>query len=252
MANKGILLIGVLVLCFGAAAEGGVDFDVRWVSKYIWWGFDRLDDKGATQTSVDFDIGGGFSGSFFTSYAGAKKEGGAVSTVDATEYRYGLIYAETFGEKGDTFASEVSFRFVYRDFIDAPSKAFDTEELGMGLMWPNARLLSFFPSYYCGVIWPAVSGSDLTGQYGGWIHAFGLTSLELIQGTLLNVRFVYNDGFGGANVDHDWSHVMYGWSIPLIFGEMLVTPTMYYQCSFDDSVNPDDEFYVGVSAKFAF
>jgi hypothetical protein len=150
------------------------------------------------------------------------------------------------GEKEDDLATKVSFMFVYRDFIDAPSKAFDTEELGTAIVWPNLRLLCFMPSYYFGALWPAVSSSDLTGEYGGWIHSFGLSSESL------DVQFVYNDGYGGANVDHDWSHVLFSWGISIPFGEMLVTPKIHYQCSFDESVNPDDEFYAGVGARFAF
>jgi len=149
--------VGVLVLCLGASAQGGVEYDVTWVSKYIWWGFDLLDDKAATQQSLNFDFGSGFSGTFLTSYAGAKKEGGSVSTVDATEYRYGIGYTMLMGEKEDDLATKVSFMFVYRDFIDAPSKAFDTEELAE---WHQDHLDEGWGESCTGTI--VVKGQDLS------------------------------------------------------------------------------------------
>jgi hypothetical protein len=44
----------------------------------------------------------------------------------------------------------------------------------------------------------------------------------------------YNDGLGGADVDHDWSHAVFGVSTDFELAEnLLVTPGLYYQISMD-------------------
>jgi hypothetical protein len=35
-------------------------------------------------------------------------------------------------------------------------------------------------------------------------------------------------------------------------GDMVFTPAVYYQSSFEDSVNPEDEFYASVSLRWRF
>jgi len=85
----------VLSLCLGALLAGpalaqqgdlGVTVDATWVSKYIWRGFDVLDDKAAFQPSIDFDLWDtGFHFTIWTSWAGASKNGGSISTVNKEE-----------------------------------------------------------------------------------------------------------------------------------------------------------------------
>ena len=72
---------------------------------------------------------------------------------------------------------------------------------------------------------------------------------------------IYNDGFApgavggttGAAVDHDWSHMLFGVSTDFEVADNLTfTPALYYQRSMDNSVNTQDEFWVGLGMKYKF
>ncbi|MHC4475603.1 MAG: hypothetical protein ACYTEL_08150 [Planctomycetota bacterium] len=267
MGKKSVLLMGMILaktVCAAGAQEGqlGVDLDLRWVSKYLWRGFDLLDDKAAFQPSINLDLfGTGLSANFWGSYAGSSKGGGSISTVDATEQDYTIAYDTTLLE-GQELATEVTANFIYYDYIDAPDKQSDAEEIGVGFTWPNLCPAGVVGSYYVGRIWPARSKSDLSGDYAGWIHILSL-GYDLTLGGILpetadqvisvSAEIVYNDGFNGdGDVDHDWSHATLAASAPIAVGELTFTPAIYYQSSFEDSVNPEDELYAGVSLSYSF
>jgi hypothetical protein len=260
------MLLGVAALLMAGAAqlqagELGVDVDVTYVSKYIWRGIDRLDDKGAFQPSVNIDLfESGFSMKLWASYAGSSKGNGTVSTVNATEYRYIFAYDYTAFE-GESWATSITPNFIYYDFIDEPDVAQDAQEFGVQFAWPSICPAGVVPSYYVGKIWPAKSDSALTGEYSGWVHIFGLGyDLELAditpeatdQVVNLIAAAVYNDGFAGATVDHDWSHILLGASTGIEIGPGAFTPALYYQVSMDDSVNSEDEFWTSLSYKLSF
>jgi hypothetical protein len=263
--KKGLLLTIVVLLGSAAAwaqEDGlGVELDLTWVSKYLWRGIDMLDDKAAFQPSVKVDLpDSGFSFKFWASYAGSSKGGGAVSTVNATEYEYILAY-EHMAFEGDSLATAITANYIYYDFIDQPSIAADAQELGVGFAWPNICPAGIVPSYYVGKIWPSDSDSALTGEYGGWVHIFGL-GYDMEAGALLpgsstqvlhlSAAAVYNDGFAGATVDHDWSHILWGVSTSMELGPGSFAPALYYQTSMDDSVNTEDEFWTSLSYKMTF
>lgn len=78
--KKGLIVAAVVVLTVsgvGRAGTGsamgdlGVTLDATWVSKYIWNGFDKLDDKAAFQPSVTLDLfDSGFTVGVWGSWAG--------------------------------------------------------------------------------------------------------------------------------------------------------------------------------------
>jgi len=266
--RKAVLLIAVILLSTAGLAQAqqeklGIDFDATWVSKYIWRGIDRLDDTAAFQPSINFDLyDTGFSFKLWASYAGG---GGNTSKVfngrvNATEYRYIIAYDYSFFE-AETYVTDVTVNYIYYDFIDEPDRAQDAQELGVGFAWPNIFPAGLVPSYYVGRIWPSRSNSTLTGEYAGWVHIFGLGYDLTVPGLLpdvpehvisLSVAGVYNDGFAGANVKHDWSHVLWGASTAIDCGPGTFTPAIYYQTSMEDSVNTSDEFWLSLSYKVSF
>jgi len=264
-----VIVLGVASLLFTGSAwvqadELGVDVDVTYVSKYLWRGIDRLDDKGAFQPSVNIDLfDSGFSMKMWASYATSSKGAGTVSTVNATEYRYIFAYDYTAFE-GDSWATSIKPNFIYYDFIDEPDVAQDAEEVGVQFAWPSICPAGVVPSYYVGRIWPAKSNSNLRGEYSGWVHIFGLGyDLQLADVTpdvtdqvvSLSAAAVYNDGFAGsatATPDHDWSHLLFGASTAFDIGPGAFTPGLYYQLSMDDSVNSEDEYWTSLSYRLSF
>ena len=273
MKKKAILLTAVILLTtagFAQAQEGELSgtVGVSYVSKYIWRGFDLLDDHSAVQPSVDIDLfGTGFSLNVWASYSNGGGVGtnsmgtpGAISRVNATEYDYTLAYSCTLFE-GEKYATDVRANFIYYDLIDEPDIAQDHEELGVGFAWPELCPAGIVPSYYVCKLWAARSNSALGEDYEGWIHIFGLGYDLKTPGILpdtaeqvfkLSAAAVYNDGAGGATVDHDWSHILWGVSTSIEAGPGAFTPAVYYQTSMDDSVNTQDEFWAGLSYAIKF
>ncbi|UCF15982.1 MAG: hypothetical protein JSW59_00700 [Phycisphaerales bacterium] len=272
MKKQGILLTAVVL--FGAVALAqaqedtlGVTLDTTWVSKYLWYGIDALDDKGAFQPSVDVDLfGSGFSLNVWASYptsVGTMNKGTPTpsSRVDATEYDYTVAYSTTFC-KGEAHEVAVTAHGRYYDFIDQPDVVGDAHEIGVQLALPEVCPPGVVPSYFVGRIWPARSNSALGGNSAGWVHIFGMGyDLELPglspatpeQVVSFSAAAVYNDGFARAGVDHDWSHALFGVSTSFELAENVhLTPAFYYQSSWEDSVNPEDEmvFSIGASCRF--
>ncbi len=281
MKKQGILLAAVALFCMAGLVQAqddplGVTVDATWVSKHLWYGVDILDDKGAFQPSVDLDLfGSGFSVNVWASYptaAGDMNKGGGsagTSRVDATRYDYTVAYSTVFCE-GEPGAVAVTAHGRYYDFIDQPDQAGDAHEVGVQIALPELCEAGVVPSYFVGRIWPAAgktSGGkpDLPMDYDGWVHIFGLSYDWKLPGLTpdtpeqvvsFSAAAVYNDGFtdnAAGTVDHDWSHALFGISTSFELAENVhLTPAVYYQSSWEDSVNPEDELVFSIGASYKF
>ncbi len=278
--KKGMILaVAVVVFAIGGigwAAEGdiGVDIDATWVSKYIWHGFDRLDDKAAFQPSINVDLGSGFSVGVWSSYAGSSKGGGSISTVDATELRYILTYNNS-AFAGEAYQMDYAVNWLYYDFIDRPSNVADFQEINVALAFPQICPGGIVPRYTAIYLWPA-EGSGPSNGVTGWMHQFGV-DYDIAVGEIIpnnpeqvftfSWDITYNDGAGAigpggpadvgisdrSNPDHDWSHMTWGLSTEIAcpFGGTF-RPGIYYQTSMEDTVNNQDEFWTGLSYTLSF
>lgn len=239
--------------------------NASYVTKYIWRGFDVLDDKAAFQPSINLDMGNGLNLNVWSSWAGASQHNGAVSTVDATEMDYTVAYKNTFGE--NCFVTNYTVGWRYYDFIKINSQKADMQEGFVELAWPNLIGSGFVPRYAYYHMWAARSDSfPAQVSAGGPIHDVGLDynwTFEQMPELPMKASAdaVYNDGTGynavadtGSAPDHDWSHVLWGLSTyfkcPLTGAK--VTPGIWYQTSMDDSVNENDEFFGGISYALSF
>ncbi len=242
--------------------------DASYVTKYIWRGFDVLDDKAAFQPSANLDMGNGWNFNVWSSFAGASKNDGDVSTVDATQMNYTVSYKNTFGE--NCFVTNYNIGWRYYDWVKIDSKNGDNENSSLQdmqegfveLEWPNIIGQGFVPRYAYYHMWQARGDSGHTfGQ--GPIHDLGLDyNWTFEQMPELPMKFstdaVYNDGTGYSNnadgVDSDWSHILWGLSTnfkcPLTGAK--ITPAVWYQTSMDDSVNENDELFGGISYALTF
>jgi hypothetical protein len=268
--KKGIIAVTVMML-FSMAGVGyaveteygelGVDVDATWVSKYIFRGIDKLDDKAAFQPSINLDLfDTGFSFNLWSSFAGSSKGGGSTSTVDAEEWRYALTYAGSVLD-GEQCQTNYAVSWIYYDYPDMASKDADSQEFNLALSWPELCPAGIVPSYTVLYNWPAEGGGATHRATAGYIHVIGLGYDLTVPGFLpdnpeqvisLSAAATYNDGTYGAGIDHDWSHILWGVSTEIEMPYGTLTPALYYQTSMDDSVNTEDEFWVGVSYGFSF
>ena len=263
--KKELLLLAALVLFVAAGvasavetASGdlGIEVDFTWVSKYIWRGIDRLDDKAAFQPSINFDLfDSGWSFNVWYSTAGSSKGGGSKSTVDAEEFNYALTYSNTVCE-GQAWQTDYAASYIYYDFPDMDSKDADIQEFNIDFSWPEICPFGTVPSYTLVYLWGAEGGGDAR-DIGGFIHVFGISKDIEVAGLENPLSFswdlTYNDDAGAADIDHDFSHQTFGLSTSFDgIGSGTLTPGVYYQVSMEDTVNTQDEFWTGISYSLSF
>lgn len=234
----------------------GVVLDATYVSSYIWRGFDTYpSDHSAFQPSIDIDLyGTGFGVNVW--WSRANKSG----FENSEEVDYTLYYSDNLFED-ETYATEYTIGWVYYSYPDEPKRAANMQEAYATLSWPNIWPAGLIPSYTIISTWPSESNSDI-GDYSGWLHSFGLCYDLTAPGFLpksekqilhLSAEAVYNDGAYGMEIDHDWSHAVFGVSTSFDLGNNLTfTPGFYYQSSWDDSVNGSDEYWTSLSLAYAF
>lgn len=244
-----------------------VTIDVRYLSAYLWRGFDVYGpgNHSAVQSRLDAHFGKTGLGSevFWSRAVGSGYENS--EEIDAT-----LYYAKSLF-KDKTCMTNSKIGWTYYGYPDEPrsgnigSRA-DMQELYADFTWPKICPIGIVPSYTMVCMWPSERNSALNAN-GGWLHILDLVYdlnmskivSELEDHTLrLSTELVYNDGVGAAyaangSVDHDWSHFTVGLSTDFKLGNNLtLTPAIYHQISMDKSVNPDDETWFGLSLKHTF
>jgi hypothetical protein len=260
-----------LLVASGAAwaAEGklGTDVDIAWASKFIWRGMDMGDNKAAFQPSINFDLwGSGFSTKVTGHWLGADTNG-AESALPTEALLYSLTYANSL-QKGDAAQVDYALTYTYWDFYATGSDVADFQDLALSLALPKVFGESgFVPKYTLAYSWsgrPGPTHGALGGSpdsAAGFVHIVGLDyNVKLCDlPVTFSAEAVYNDGTYGARdgageVDHDWSHIVWGASTSFkcpVTGAK-VTPGIYYQTSMDDSVNQNDELWTTLSYKLSF
>jgi hypothetical protein len=274
--KKGILLAVVIVLStvgFAQAQEGELsgDVDITYMSKFIWRGFAWYDSDSATKTSVNLDLYGTGLGLNVAWYLPMTSGHVNAERVDLT-----LAYSGSCLE-GETYATDYTLGWMYYTFPDQPSggsltssatDAFlsDIQEFFVSLSWPDICPAGVVPSYTALRMWASEGGSALSrtlsaaGGFGGWLHVLGMgydmpveDLLPDLPEQILHLSFatVYNDGVLGA--DQDWSHAVLGVTTDFDLGnDLTLTPGVYYQSSWEDDVNDDDELWCSLGLKYSF
>jgi hypothetical protein len=258
-----VVLCGLLSTANAADVAGkeiGITFDATFMSKYIWRGFDLFDDKAAWQPSVDLDLGSGFHANIWASYAGAS------GFVNGTEYDYSLYYVNSILD--DCYKTDYKVGWRYYDFIDNPSDLIDMQEVFAEFAMPQLIGGGVVPHGAIYHMWQARSGGDVglkTGQIFlmGFDYNFTMQQMPELPMTF-SWDIVYNGGVGSAtfrpnqalnvDVDNDWSHMLWGlktnFKCPMTGA--TITPAVYFQNSFDSSVNNEDELFAGLSYTLKF
>lgn len=143
---------------------------------------------------------------------------------------------------------QLRFGYNYYDFQHEKADWANFHEAFAGVVLPAFPLR---PSYHIFHDW---YDSDIFDNGAGNFHVFGLSEAlpapllitpNCYQEFTLSWDLWFNDGFNGA--DSDWSHSTLGieTDIPLGCGATL-TPGVYYQSSFEESVNNNDECWAKV------
>ena len=272
--KKLILLTAVILLSattFVQAQDGELSgtADITWASQYIWRGFEMYGDTGlgpgyeksAIQPSIDLDLYGTGLG-LNVLLSRANSSGFELDEeLDLT-----LSYSNSLYEY-ETYATNYTVGWMYYYHPDGPapgvpsglSDCMDWQEAFATLSWPEMCPEGVVPSYTVIKMWPAKENS-VSSEISGWLHILGLSYDLSIEGLLpdtpeqilhLSVATVYNDGVG--DVDSDWSHAVLGVSTDFdLGGDCTLTPGVYFQSSWEDDVNEEDELWCSLGVSYAF
>ena len=233
--------------------------DVTYVTKYIWRGFNIYGSHGAVQPSVNFALENGFSANVWMSYPVGSGENdilGSSINDELTEFDYTLAYSNTVLEDASQINYKVGWR--YYDFTKTSTKEADMQEVFAEVSMPNLVGNGFTPRAGVYQMWNSKSGGANSGAAGtiyamGFAYGFGFDQAPEVPLTF-SWDIVYNDGTGHESIDHDWSHMVFGLSTaldcPVTNGKIV--PAIYWQNSFEDTVNEDDELWAGISFKLDF
>lgn len=269
--KKVILLTAVILLSattFAQAQDGELSgtLDVTFLSQYIWRGFEWFGEDSAIQPSVDLDLYGTGLG---LKVLWSKGMGGGNELLERLDFT--LYYGNKLYEY-ETYATDYQIGWAYYYFPDGPAPGpmpgsrteLDFQEFFATLSWPEICPEGIVPSYTIIKMWPTAERA-LTADISGWLHILGVGYDLPIEGLLpdtpeqilhLSAAMVYNDGvtaLGGDPVDHDWSHAVFGVSTDFDLGnDLTLRPGVYYQSSWEDSVNKSDEFWASVGVSYAF
>ena len=154
---------------------------MTWVSKYIFRGLDRYDDKAAFQPSINLDLfDTGLSLNVWASRPGASTPDYLGYGLDE-EWRYTLTYAGSVLD-GEQYKTNYAVGWVYYNFADESNKTADMQEFFAALSWPDICPFGVVPRYTAIYMWPSKSNSRVNqylsslgvGDVTWWLHIFGL------------------------------------------------------------------------------
>jgi hypothetical protein len=257
---KQLIFLALILLStanLGKALENelSVIMDVTYVGKYLDKGFDVYKDHSGIQSSIGFDLYGSGLGVNIKNFRANSSGFEDVERMDYAVYYCGNLY------ESETYATECELRWIYHHFPNQPRNAANSQEMEIVFCWPKICPGGVVVSYGASVEWPAGSNYNNSGE-GGWVHILGLGydltisqfATDIIEQPLhLCIAAVYNDGFGGPDVDHDWSHGVCEISTEFeLTTSLIFIPALYYQSSWDSSVNTEDEFWASMSLSYAF
>jgi len=254
----------------------GVTLDFTYASSHLWKGFDIFaNNKSAFYTSADIDFWGtGFGMNFLWS----RPFGSGYEDWEwlvYSPYYYNALWQDT------PYQMDYKFGWRYYNHPDGSANhSCHPRDLGIQRAYGRVSLPEICPAgivpyYEFAKIWPDEGGKYDDGyprsywrNYGNWFHTFGLYKGWTVQGFLPNqseqvihtgFEMVYNDGTGPTpdsrrdNADHDWSHCVFSLSTDFYLRpNVTFIPAIYYQSSWDDSVNTDDEFWFTLSMRLIF
>jgi len=265
--KKGILLAAVILLSTAGFAQAQEELsgtiDVTYLSAYMWRGFDRYEGahgEGAIQPSIDLDLyGTGFGVNVLWSRANTSKVK-ELSLENEEEIWLTLSYSSSLLDY-ETYATDYTVGWVYYEYPDMPSSTNDAQEFFVSLSWPEICPEGVVPSYTIIRYWQSESGSPASDN-SGWMHIFGLGYDLPVEDLIpdlpeqilhLSLAMVYNEGMFGSNVDHDWSHAVLGVSTDFdLSNDVTLTPGVYYQSSWEDTVNGSNELWCSLSVSYPF
>jgi len=240
-----------------------------WDSQYIWRGFDIFRDAGAIHAMADLSL---FDSGFGVSAVGHQSISDAFGSLQRWD---GTLYYQNVLWSGEPLATNFRLGYVY--YYYPKTNSGETQDLMEGhaiLSWPNLLpIQGLQPSYAFAYMVPGKANhwaqdvnptvdDDSRGIFQIAMLDYAFTVPALLsamndQVVKLHSELVWNGGVSplGTKVNSGFSDAVIGASTDFAFGaakNIVLTPAVYYQFSFEDTVNPDNEFWASLSLRYAF
>jgi hypothetical protein len=244
---------------FNAGLTGSIDLTYQ--TRYIWRGFDVYpDDDPAMQLTANFDF---FDTGFGMNVVGHGATGSGHK--DGERWDYNLYYGNVLLPE-DVLQTNYRVGFVRYNYPTLPQKHMDLNELHAIISMPNVtQVKGLVPSYAAIKMYPAFSAqTGVNGNASGWMHVAMLDYTFAVPGVTpdvpeqvfkLHSEILYNGGVSPYNttVDPDWSHAAFGISTDVGLGYgFTLTPGVYYQHTFEETVNTENEAWATIGLRYAF
>lgn len=236
-------------------AEGkkklGVTLDVTYASKYISKGGRYFGSKSAICETLDIDL---YDTGFGLLVHNRMANAGGFENKQ--KFKYGVYYHNSIFDD-EVYKTRYKFTWHYEHYYEEPRNKSNKGECTFEFDWPELLPGGLVPDYTVWYAYPAGSHYDNRNS-AGWLHRFGLgydlSVPELADRVFhLSASAWYRDGRGGPAKDRDWSHATFGISTKFRLTEnMSFLPALYYQSSWEDTVNTNDELYAKLSLRYKF
>jgi len=238
-------------------------------SMYVWRGYRVFENRPALHLLADLNL---FDTGFGVGATGHRSLSDDWDLEERERWDYNVYYQNSLFS-GDTFATNFRLGFVYYNFSQLNSdESLDLMEGHAVLSWPNLLpIKGLCPSYVLARMFPANSDSDdnWPDNADGYFHILMLDYGFTVDGIVswmpqhlikLHSEIVYNEGVtldprpAYRNPEFGVSHAVVGASTDVDLGHGLtLTPSAYYQFTFEDTVNnDDDEVWANLSLTYSF
>ncbi|MFC1781435.1 hypothetical protein ACFLZ8_04170 [Planctomycetota bacterium] len=255
--------------------------DLTYTSKYVWRGFNVFGTQSAIHPTVNLFMPSTSMGFSVEGHRANSSGYEIIERWDYSLYYLGRMFV------GEDYEMNYRLAYVYYNYPQQSSSSrgsnpmedpgfclddgsFEIHEGHVVMSFPKILPIEGLVPTYCLVkLAPVNSGtivganSPSGGTASGFAHIFmfdyampftcPFTGVD--RDLNLHSEFVFNDGVSpvGTNADHDWSNAVFGASTSYEIEENVnLTPGIFYQSSWDDSVNSSDEYWVSLGASYDF
>lgn len=231
--KKLIIAIALVLLC--AVAVQANEVSVTYTDQFRWYGFAPFGREGVVSPATLVDVLG------LSLSATGNVPDDNVEELERWDYK--LSYARNVGPL------EAVLTYGYYNFPDQSSHSAESFEL-QDLAATVRVLGAISPRLTVVHAWGSNARSDIEAAQL-WI-----LGVDLDLGPVnAMAETVFNDGLNpfGGEVSHDWSHLLCGVLYDYQAGDFTVIPGVYYQKTFEESVNrKDDDIWLAVTVKWPF
>ena len=226
------ILIGFILFFFTSPAVSQIQMSstLTWVSRYIWRGFDTIDDnRPAVQPSLTLNLGK--TGLWCNLWSAI-----ALVDTDFVELDFIVGYDKVLS-KDITLSTGVGY-FTFPSYPNYPDKNSTSPEIYLGTTFSSVPLSPRLIGYY-----------DFNVGDGLYLSLDVQKSFPL-GGKVFRSTFLL--GYTSQYRNSGFSDICFGLSTDFVLRKLTLTPTLNYVIVPNETINQEDEIWAGLSMNYDF